>query len=79
MVLVVGEIFSDENKTDVEPKTHHEMIACAVPIPDEIVFQIDPSIFPVQMLPKGLWGTTYMAVLFSFLKNLRWVEVSNKV
>ena len=68
VVLAVGEIFSDENKSNVEPKTHHEMIACAVPIPNEIVFQIDPSIFPVQMLSRCLWGTTYMAVLFSFKK-----------
>ena len=71
VVMAIGEIFSDENKTDVETNTHHELIACAVPIPNEIVFQIDPSIFPSQMLSKCLWGTT---VLFSFFKNLRWVE-----
>ena len=74
VVLAVGEIFSDENKTHVERNNHHEMVACAVPLPNEIAFQIDPSIFPSQMLSKCLWGTTYMAVLFSFLKNLRWVD-----
>ena len=79
VVLAVGELFSNITTDDPEEKD-----SLKLPYPqdsqetcDHIKRSIDIGAFPEHMLGKCLWGATYSAILFSFLKNLPWSECGN--
>ena len=78
-VLAVGELFTNSKSDDVTQRKDDPQHPRQIDILelDNAHAPIDTTEFPEVLLGKCLWGASYSAILFSFLRNLSWVECGN--
>lgn len=68
-------MFSNQKIENPHNQTHPCGVQLEVGLMPETSHKpIDVCDFPEHLLGKCLWGASYSAVLFSFLRNLTWVE-----